>query len=125
MRLLLDVHLPLELVTDLQSKGVDVAAVANHRGGTLREADDPVLLTAAREEDRVFVTYDLSTIPVLLVGWAEEGLQHAGVIFIHHRTIPQGNYGCLLRALLQVVADWGHLDWTNRCAYLRRASTAD
>jgi hypothetical protein len=78
-----------------------------------------VLLAAALEEGRVFVTYDLSTIPVLLVEWAEQGLQHAGVILVHHHTIPQGDYGRLLKALLQAEEDWGHLDWTNRCAYLR------
>lgn len=63
MRLLLDVHISRDVAADLCGHGIDAASVADHRGGSLREADDAVLLTAAEEEGRVLVTYDLSTIP--------------------------------------------------------------
>lgn len=121
MRLLLDVHISSDVVDDLRSQGVDAVSVADHQDGALREADDNVLLETARQEGRVCVTYDVSTIPLLLAEWAEQERPHAGVVLIHHRTIPQGDHGLLLRSLVVAIQEWSDLDWTNRCVYLRRA----
>src|SRR5262249_8100311 len=97
-------------------------SVADHRGGALREADDAVLLTAAGEEARVLVTYDLHTIPALLTVWAHLGVSHAGVIFVHAQTIRQGDRGGQIRALLEFAERARGFEWTNRCEYLRRVS---
>ncbi len=66
------------------------------------------------------VTYDRRTIPPLLKDWAEEGRQHAGVIFVDEKTISQADIGGLVQSLgvlLKEARDW---DWTDRVCFLRR-----
>src|SRR5947209_8610615 len=120
MRLPLDVHLPPGLAEDLRTRGTDAVSAVTHRGGTLREVDDALLLAAATEEGRVLGTYDVATIPDLLVQWATAGRHHAGVLLIHRVTIPQGDRGLLLRALVALASQWPASDWTDRCQFLRR-----
>ena len=68
------------------------------------------------------VTYDRRTIPILLKGWAEQGLQHSGVIFVDERTIAPSDVGGLVRALAELCVAAGEWDWTDRVVFLKRGS---
>jgi hypothetical protein len=65
------------------------------------------------------VTFDWRTIPPLLRLWAEQGINHSGVILVDERTLVQNDIGGLVGALCAVWKEQGHLDWTNRVVYLR------
>ena len=59
----------------------------------------PNCLNEAAKQKLTLVTYDRRTIPPLLKAWAEEGLRHAGVIFVDDKTISPADIGGLVSAL--------------------------
>ena len=120
MRLALDAHIPAAVAVGLTGEGVDCVIVPHWQAGDLRNADDDRLLVAASAEGRVFVTYDLRTVPDMLQRWAAEERHHAGVILVDEHTVPPGDRGGLLRALRRAIQDWSDLDWTDRCVFLPR-----
>jgi hypothetical protein len=82
-------------------------------------ATDEVLLLAAAKDRLTLVTYDLRTIPNLLAQWEEEeGVWHAGVLFVDHRTIRPNDFGGLIRALALFWKDHHRFDWRDRVSYL-------
>ena len=72
MKLLLDVHVAKATIGALAkaAPAVRVEHVADWRRGGLRAASDGEILSACHEERRVFLTFDLRTIPGLLRHWA-------------------------------------------------------
>ena len=48
------------------------------------------------------VTYDVNTIPLLLVRLANEEFVHGDIVFVHNATIRSNDYGILVRALIQL-----------------------
>jgi hypothetical protein len=75
---------------------------------------------AATEEGRSLVTYDQRTIVPLLRLWGELGRSHAGVPFVHLRTILPHGVGGLARALAELDRGLGQLDGTSRTVFLER-----
>jgi hypothetical protein len=93
----------------------------NHwENGQYKGLDDDVVLAKAHEQGLTLVTYDLKTIPPLLVQWDQRRIPHAGVIFGSSHTIATNNIGALARALIHVWQEYGDLDRTNRVAYLTK-----
>jgi hypothetical protein len=88
-------------------------------GNFLGQEDDACLKEATAQR-LTLVTYDRRTIPPLLKAWAEEGLRHAGVIFVDDKTIVPSNIGGLVLALAGLVKEARNWDWTNRICFLRR-----
>src|SRR5437762_3240203 len=87
----------------------------------LPRARDDHLLRAAAEDDLTLVTYDRASIPPVLTEWGITGEEHAGVIFIDERTIPQSDLGGQVLAL---IAHWDQTHewaWRNVIAFLRSA----
>ena len=122
LKLLLDEQISPDVAEGLRrrSKNITVCSLAEwERGRFLGEADDE-LLKAAAQRGFSLVTYDRRTIPPLLKLWAEEGRDHAGVIFVGEKTIPSANFGTLIRALEQLHRETGKWDWTNRIFIIRR-----
>lgn len=111
MRLLLDEHISPAVAGQLRARGVDALPIRDWRGGGYRGASDEHLLTAAVQDERVLVTFDLRTIPTLLKEWAETDRHHAGVVLVDQRTVRPPDVGGLVRALAtlattQAVAEW-------------------
>jgi hypothetical protein len=122
LRFLLDEHLSPEIVSAVQAVHQEISVVSmNHwENGQYKGLDDDVVLAKAHEQGLNLVTYDLKTIPPLLVQWGHLGIPHAGVIFGSSHTISTSNIGAVARALIHVWQEYGDLCWTNRIAYLTR-----
>lgn len=119
MKLLLDGHLPSALARQLQSRQVDAVTLAAWFDGDYRRSPDSLILARALVEQRVLITYDLHTIPALLMDLAESNAHHAGVILVHHSTFRSDDVGGLLRAILELVQEQEHEDWQDRVMYLK------
>src|SRR5260221_3489317 len=101
MRLLLDAHIPAAVIGALRKRhpGMDVQHLARWRRGDLLEAADDEILSACLTEKRVWVTFDLATVPDLLARFADEGRNHAGVFLADEKTVPPERIGPLAAAL--------------------------
>jgi len=67
------------------------------------------------------LTWECALARCLLRQWAEQGVDHSGVILVNERTLPQNDVGGLFAALCAVWRAHGDWDWTNRVIYLRSA----
>jgi hypothetical protein len=124
LRLLLDEHFSETDAEQLRRResAIDVVSLHVWTSGAYLRAADALSLAAAFREGRTLVTRDLATISPLLTGWALDGLTHGGVIFVHHRAIPEGNTGALIKALWRLWRETGDDDWTGRIVFLRPAN---
>ncbi len=120
MKLLLDAHISPAVVQAVNTGCVDIVALRDWHTGIYLEADDEIILRAAHDEMRTFVTYDLRTIPPLLKSWAEQGIAHGGVVLVDDRTIAASDIGGIARALSRLVEQLGDSHWENRITYLTR-----
>ena len=121
VKLLLDGHIKKAAVAALQRRcpGIEVAHLADWRGGVFRTAPDADILAACFEEGRSFVSYDQRTIPGLLRRWAAEERPHAGVVFGDANTVPANNPGAVARALAALAEEARGSDMTNAILHLR------
>lgn len=120
----------LQILTDEQIDP-DVAVAAKKRCGEMTvvslfdwldghfvgASDEEVLREAARQA-MTLLTFDLKTIPPLLRGWGERGIDHGGVIFVDHKSFAQNDVGGLAKALADLWKLQGLQDWKNRCFFL-------
>lgn len=83
----------------LRRKTIDAVALREWHEGTFLGHRDEDILAAALSEDRVLVTYDLRTIPLLLRRLARAGTQHAGVVLVSVRTVLPSDVRGLTRSL--------------------------
>jgi hypothetical protein len=102
-------------------RGLLIQAMQEWESGHFLSAEDELVLQEAHQRRLTLVTFDLRTIPPLLRTWAEQGIDHSGVILVDERTVPQSDIGGLVAALVALVKSQGGVDWTNRVAFLRRA----
>jgi len=122
LRLLTDEHVSPAVGTEAKRRwpDLDIVALRDWRGGHLLSATDEILLGEAHLHERALVTYDLRTIPPLLRAWAEQGVDHGGVVLVDPRTIRQNDIGGLVAALGALWIQQGQRGWTNRVVFLRR-----
>jgi predicted nuclease of predicted toxin-antitoxin system len=118
MRLLLDSHITTALAEQLRRHGLDAVALPEWRGGNHIAARDEDLLRLAHADGRVLVTFDLQTIPPLLMDLAETGEHHGGVILVSSRAYRANDVGGLLHALLALVERRGKESWEDVAVYL-------
>jgi hypothetical protein len=123
LSLLLDENISHEVAVQLKRHAptVRVESVHSFEGGRLRSAGDETILLEAARSHLTLVTYNVATVPELLVQLAESGTDHGGVIFADSRTVPPHRFGLLTRSLLQCLEKEGTHDWTNRILFLRAA----
>ncbi|HLK57138.1 MAG TPA: DUF5615 family PIN-like protein [Chthonomonadaceae bacterium] len=121
---LTDAHISLSVADQIKAKRPELViySLQDWRGGALLQADDDVILTAALEEGLTLVTYDQRTIAPIVMQWAMEGRDHAGIIFIDEKSITQADVGGKVRALLNLWDQANFLDWTNVISYLKPQS---
>ncbi|MBA2679627.1 MAG: DUF5615 family PIN-like protein [Ktedonobacteraceae bacterium] len=120
---LLDEQISPQTVVALASLNSQVPVVSLYtwRSGALTGTDDALVLQGAAEDGLTLVTYDLKTIPPVLVEWGTQGRSHSGVIFVDDRSISTSDFGGLARALLFCWETQGGWDWTDRIMYLKPA----
>ena len=121
LRLLLDEHIPRAVAQQLRARSPDFPIEELHEWerGMYLHAQDDVLLQAAYRQRLTLLTYDQHTIAPLVKSWAEQDVSHAGVILVSGRTIALNDIGGLVRTLVKLWDEQGHLDWANRVIYLR------
>jgi hypothetical protein len=121
VKILLDVHVAKATIGALYKAAprVDAAHISLWRGGAFLRADDAEILAACHTEKRVFVTYDMATIPDLLRRWMAEDRPHSGVIFGDENTVRPNAPAEVARAIASLAKDLGEADTTNLVRYLR------
>jgi hypothetical protein len=88
------------IAEQLRRHGYDVVSVQEIDRRTLPDADQ---FTFAAEQQRAFVTYNVTHFEELMIDWFEQGRSHYGVIFIEEETIRRNNFGGLVRALMALL----------------------
>ena len=99
---------------------IHVTCLRDFGQGHMLSASDELVLRAAYADALTLVSYDLRTIPPLLRRWAEQGIEHGGVVLVDETTIRQADIGGLADALCALWKAQARLDWTNRVIFLRR-----
>ena len=122
LRLLTDEHISPAVATAAVRRcpGIDVVAILTWENGHFLSASDALVLEEAHKQQLTLVTFDLRTIPPLLRSWAEQGLDHSGVLFVDERTVAQNDIGGLAAAICAIWRSEANSNWTNRVVYLRR-----
>lgn len=118
--LLLDGHIATVVAVRLRDHGVDALALVEWHGGAHLDASDDELLRLATLERRVFVTFDVRTIPPVLRALVDAGVGHAGVVLVSSRSFRQDDIGGLVRALARVARDELPEDAAEVVLYLKR-----
>lgn len=123
MKLLFDVHVAKATVAALRRIAPQIQAehIAHWHGGILLQADDDEILSKCHAEGRVFVTYDMATIPGLLRRWIAEERSHSGLFFADENTIKPNDPGEAASSVAALVKEIGNADTTNLIRFLRPA----
>lgn len=122
LQFLLDEHLSpaVARAAGVKRRGLKIVAFQHWRSGSFLGADDRVVLHEAKTDGLTLVTYDQRTIPPLLKEWAEQGIDHGGVVFVDEKTIAPQDFGGLVEALCQLWESERRANWTNRGVFLRK-----
>jgi hypothetical protein len=110
-------HLPAERFENL-CEGPRAAQPLDNEPARVLGRPNALLRRRFAEPRLTLVTYDLATIPPVLVSLAASGESHAGVVLIDEQTIPTSDFGGLVRAIVALcsrAADW---EWTDRVVFL-------
>ena len=121
MNLLLDVHIAKATAGALHkiAPHIHVEHISHWRGGAYLRSEDDEILAACHEEKRLFLTYDMATIPDLLRRWMTEDRPHSGVIFADENTVRPNAPREVASAVVLLAAEIGSADTTNRVWFLR------
>jgi hypothetical protein len=125
VRLLLDCHIAKGAIGALRQRLPSLQAehLATWRAGAFLRGSDEDILTTCHSEQRVFVTFDLRTIPDLLRFWAAEQRPHSGLIFGDENTVRPNNPGAVAGAIARLAGEIGDADTTNLIRFLRPPKT--
>jgi predicted nuclease of predicted toxin-antitoxin system len=123
LRLLLDENISDEIARQVTAKRPDIPIYNVHEWeqGRLRGQSDEEIIRHAAEAGVALVTYDVNTIPFLLVRLANEEFTHCGIVFVDGRTIRSDDYGALFRALIALYDSEGDATWSDRLIFLQPA----
>jgi hypothetical protein len=122
LKLLLDEHISPQVAAGMRRRDrrVIVLGMVEWENGNFLGLEDSICLTQTAVQKLTLVTYDRRTIPPLLKAWAEEGRQHAGVIFVDEKTISPADIGGLVQSLVMLAKETRQWNWTDRVCFLRR-----
>ncbi len=102
LSLLLDENMSDEIARQVFAKRPDIPIFSVHDwdGARLRGLRDEEVLREARDANLTLVSYDVNTIPQLIVRLANEEFVHGGIVFVNNRTIRSNDIGNLVRTLI-------------------------
>jgi len=122
LRFLLDEHISPTVAYQLRDRAppIDARPLRDWHGGGYLGITDEAILRSALTEGVTFVTYDVRTVPPLLKSWAEQGLDHGGIVFVDRRTIASNDIGGLVSALAGLHQQEQDATWTSRVVFLTR-----
>lgn len=104
--------------TRAQRPDIRIESIYTWRDGAYVSASDDALLAAARADGLVLVTYDIR----MLSDWSfvfGGDPPFAGVVFVDSDTVPLGNFGGLVRALIELWDRHADEDWSCRIVFLK------
>ena len=102
---------------------ISILSVSLWREGVFLGMPDATLLTAAQEEGRTLVTYDVQILSDLAF-WFEQEIPFAGLIFVDVNTIANNDFGALVRALIYLWDQEHAANWTNRLLFVPAPPTS-
>jgi hypothetical protein len=120
LSLLLDENLSDEIARQVTAKRPDIPifSILDWEQGRLRGVSDEEVLRAAAAAELTLVSYDVNTIPLLLVRLANEVFVHGGIVFVSNTTIRSNDYGSLVRALIALYDAEQEAEWKDRLFFL-------
>jgi Domain of unknown function (DUF5615) len=116
--LLLDEHLDPKLAEILQTLGIEAISMQEWLDGHYLGHPDDEILMAAAVERLTLVSYDVHSIPQFLKRLGAAGIDHNGVIFVSKKTLRSNSVYALARAIENLMAELGDVDWRNRMVFL-------
>lgn len=121
LSLLLDENISPIVAEEITKKRPEIYIISifHWQEGRFLGNGDELILISANEANLTLVTYDLRTIPPLLVEWGEASISHAGVIFIDDKSLPSSNFGLIVRSLIWLWDNYSQYDWQNRLVFLQ------
>ena len=102
----------------LKRHEIPILSVHDWQSGRLRGADDEEILRIAAQANLTLVTYDVNTIPLLLMRLANQAYAHAGVVFVSDASIRSDDIGALVRSLIHLFDSEGDAPWADRIHFL-------
>ena len=105
--ILCDEHISYRVIAGLEHQGIDAMSI---RRAGLRTTDDPVILVAARQLERVIYTYDDDFLRL-----NAEGISHLGILYHHPHKYSIGQAINAVALACQVLA---MEEMRNRVEYL-------
>ena len=118
LRLVTDSHVPPAVAKAARKlAGLEITPLRDWHGGQYLNESDARLLALAWQDRVTLVTYDLNTFPLSVKERLEEGLSHAGMIYVSAR-YRQNDVGGIARGLLKLWRAERHQDWINRIRFL-------
>ncbi len=79
---------------------------------------DDVILRTAHSEQRILVTFDVHSMPVVIRHFAESGVDHSGVVLISTKTLGQDDAPHLAAALERFANLYGDQSLNNQVLFL-------
>jgi hypothetical protein len=121
LKLLLDEHISPKVARQLTRKFPDltIMPMRDWQAGRFMGVQDEVWIPAAISDGLTLVTYDRASITPLLRAYADQGISHAGVVFVDNLSIPQWNLGALVKALASLWRQEGKKSWIDRVVFLK------
>ncbi len=118
MRLLLDAHISARRVgRPLQQRSHDVHAIDEERA--LDGMADEDLLSLAKVEERILVTFNVQDFPRIVRRWAEAQLGHRGCAIVVG--IDHSEFGTIIRVIERAFAARPDpADWHDYTAFIAR-----
>jgi len=118
LRVLTDSHVPPTVAQAARKLApIAITLLREWQGGVPLHESDARLLALAWDERVTLMTYDLNTFPLTVKERMEDGLSHAGMIYVSAR-YRQNDIGGIARGLIKLWRAEKHLDWTNRIRFL-------
>lgn len=119
LSLLLDENISPVVAEQVRRKRSDILIQSVHlwREGAYLSVPDEILLQAAHEDRLTLVTYDKQILSELAYLFEEE-TAFSGLIFVDEKTMPDHDFGRLVRALIYLWDMENEMDWSGRLIYL-------
>lgn len=119
LSLLLDENISPVVTEQMALKRPDIPVQSLHlwRDGQYQETPDADVLTAAHAQGLTLVTYDTQILSEL-AHFFEAGIPFSGLIFVDDKSIPNNDFGALIRALSYLWDQQHMMDWQSRLIFL-------